>query len=432
MARIQWTANTIARAIGLVLVVGAGVFLLTYTPTREPLEEPSVVRPAKILEIESVGQAASRNYSGVVQATAHVDLSFRVSGPLIQLPIQRGQEVKKGALLAQIDLRDFQTHLAGITSSLDEACANLKAMKAGERVEVVQIRERALAASKADLENAELELSRHEKLIAENVISQSEYDKVRLRRDTAKEKMEAAEQDLEQAKKGARPEDIEAQEATIRGLEAQQQTARHALDDTSLTAPFDGLIAKQYVENFQDVTAKQPIVSLQDVSKVEIVANVPEAVVALVCGRKKMVDRLAVTFESVPGREFDVEYEEMETEADPRTQTFAVTVVMPAPDDVRILPGMPAMFQMHIKPSATESRGVYVPASAVLADDAGAPRVWKVDPDTMTVHLVPVEVGEMMDDRILVRKGLECGDWIVTAGVHFLRDGMTVRRLGSE
>ena len=66
----------------------------------------------------------------------------------------------------------------------------------------------------------------------------------------------------------------------IRGLEAQQKAAQDALDDSSLRAPFSGVIAKKYVDNFQDVRAKQAIVSLQDISSVDILVDVPESLMA--------------------------------------------------------------------------------------------------------------------------------------------------------
>jgi multidrug efflux pump subunit AcrA (membrane-fusion protein) len=64
----------------------------------------------------------------------------------------------------------------------------------------------------------------------------------------------------------------------------------------------------------------------------------------------------------------------------------------------------------------------------VKSDDDGKPMVWKVDPQTMTVSKVSVEVGSLMGDRIEILKGLQNGDQIAISGVHHLREGMQVRR----
>jgi len=435
MGKGGWTANRIARYVGLALLVGGCIFVLVWEPAAEPVVKPRVIRPAKLYEVRTVGEAVARSYAGVVKAAAEVDLSFRVAGPLVKLPIQRGQEVQAGDLIAQIDPRDFETRLASVTSALEEAQARLAAMKAGEREEVILRIENKVRAAKADLENAEIELGRYQKLLDEQVVSQSEFDAVKLRRDTAQEAMAAAEQELAQAKKGARQEDIDAQEATIRGLQAQRLEAENALADTNLVAPFAGLIAKQFVENFQEVRAKEPIVSLQDVSHVEVVADIPEAVVAVVS--RELVDKLVVTFASLPGRSFEAEFKEMETEADARTRTYAVTVMMPAPQDVHLLKGMPAELHVTLKAQAPQEEGVLVPVTAVFSDASGNPHVWTARPaagadGVFDVKEVAVEVGMMSGSQLVVTAGLKGGETIVSAGVHFLDAESQVTRLAPQ
>jgi len=74
--------------------------------------------------------------------------------------------------------------------------------------------------------------------------------------------------------------------------------------------------------------------------------------------------------------------------------------------------------------------GFLVPASAVAADEQGKPYAWRIDPDSMRVSRVPVELGPMTGDEVRVLSGLDGGDTIATAGVHHLREGMQVRPLG--
>jgi len=435
MAKAKSPANKIARIVGLALVVGACLFVLLWDPPEPKIEKPRIIRPAKLYEVETVAQSVSRSFSGVVKAAKEVDLAFRVSGPLVQLPINRGQEVAEGELIAQIDPRDFQVRLASVTSQLEQAEAQLSAMKTGARTEVIAQLENQLRAAKADYENAQVELKRYEQLLEDGVESQSAVDRRRLRRDTAKETMHAAEQQLAQGKKGARQEDIDAQEASIRGLQAQKRDAENALADTSLKAPFAGRIARQFVENFQEVRAGQAVVSLQDVSNVEIVADVPETLVAL--ATREYIESIHVTFTSVGDRKFEVEFKEMETEADQRTQTYAVTVTMPASDDVRLLKGMPAELHVGLKGMGGREEGFIVPVTAVFADESGNPHAWVAraasgKEGVFDVERKAVKVDKMSGAQILVLEGLEGGDLVVTAGVHFLDDETQVRRLAIE
>ena len=87
---------------GALFLVGA-ILAFTYTPNTDPGEAPPVVRPAKTALVESGSRLVERTYSGQVEAGDQVDMAFRVSGPLVQLPVKAGQAVKAGQLLAKGD-----------------------------------------------------------------------------------------------------------------------------------------------------------------------------------------------------------------------------------------------------------------------------------------------------------------------------------------
>ena len=104
--------------------------------------------------------------------------------------------------------------------------------------------------------------------------------------------------------------------------EANARIAKKALEDTSLHAPFDGVIANTFVENHENVMTLRTVLDLQDVSSVEVVVNVPEDRIALSL-RKRDLFRYIASFDFLPDREFEVMLKEFATEADPQTQTYA-------------------------------------------------------------------------------------------------------------
>jgi multidrug efflux system membrane fusion protein len=67
--------------------------------------------------------------------------------------------------------------------------------------------------------------------------------------------------------------------------------------------------------------------------------------------------------------------------------------------------------------------------SAALANDSGESFVWKVDPESMAVSRAPVELGDLLDDRVRITSGLDEGDVVAISGVNELRDDMVVRIL---
>ena len=216
---------------------------------------------------------------------------------------------------------------------------------------------------------------------------------------------------------------------------AQRDVAKARLDQaqanlgyTFLRAPFSGRLGEKLAENFEDVAAKESIVSLHDVGSIEVVMDVPEYLIA---STNEGIDIVAAAvFETVSDREYPLAFQEASAEADPETQTYKVTMVMPQPEDVRILPGMTAQVRLimeHADPDGVEHPVFTVPVTAVFAGDDGTQFVWIVGED-MTVTRREVEVGEVTGTAsIQILGGINAGERIATAAVTRLRDGMEVR-----
>ncbi len=196
-----------------------------------------------------------------------------------------------------------------------------------------------------------------------------------------------------------------------------------ALDDTRLRAPFAALVGERFVENFQDVRAKERIMSLVDVGEVKVEVDIPETQVATYRGRS---GRLTAMFDVAPEREFDLSILEVAAQADPTTQTYRITLKMPQPEGINVLPGMTANVT-HYRPMLDDA-GIRVPAISVFADSAGNSHVWVVDPSDRTVHRRQVTTGDLAgDSEVWIEEGLDVGEMIAAAAVTLLREGMRVR-----
>ena len=75
-------------------------------------EKTEHIRPVKAVEVLSSSDQFSKGFPAVTQETREVELSFRISGPLIRLTVEEGQAIKKGELIAEVDPRDFNIDLA--------------------------------------------------------------------------------------------------------------------------------------------------------------------------------------------------------------------------------------------------------------------------------------------------------------------------------
>lgn len=219
--------------------------------------------------------------------------------------------------------------------------------------------------------------------------------------------------------------DYDAKRAAFLTAEANLGTARRDLRDTKLFAPFAGVIAKKYVENYEFVKAKQPIAEIHDITHVDVIINMPENIIIRI--QKNQVKKIIAIFEAAPEREFNVTFKELSTKADPETQTYRVRLTMPAPKDINILPGMTVTVTAWLPDYGSGGKEYYViPASSVFVDKNNQSSVWIVDEKTMTVKRISVTVARMSNGDIRILKGLKPGDRIVTAGVHFLQEGEKV------
>jgi RND family efflux transporter MFP subunit len=415
------------RALSWTAALASIVFMLGCEQTPDVASGP---RPVRVMRIQDAKIFSDRTLPGRAKATQEVNLAFRVAGPLIALPVNVGDQVKRGDTVARIDPRDFEVALRSAKANYDAARAQLKSMSVARPEEISQL-EAAVDKARARQRTAANELGRAQPLVESRTITRSEFDKYLESKDRADAELRQAEEDLRIGRLGARPEDIEAKQAEIDSLRAAGNATQNQLNDTNLVAPFDGTIVAKYVENYEDVQAKQPIVRLLDSSRIEMVISVPESSISLV----PYVTDVLCSFDAFPDLPpLPAKVKEIGTEASKSTRTYPVTLIMEQPREagVEILPGMAGRAWGRVDmPANDDSQGIEIPATAVFSRD-GKDYVWVVesaDGRTGTTKLREVSRGNLSARGLSHVQGLKAGELIVTAGVHYLGDGQTVRIL---
>jgi multidrug efflux system membrane fusion protein len=364
-------------AVSIMICIACGALFSACGKSEEPVKTVEPVRPVKLMKVSGSLAGETRRLPGTVRASDRADLAFQVAGTLIELPVKEGQKVKKGTLVARLDPRDYETNLRNAEGVLAKSQAAL-AYAIAEHRRYVKVKETDAGA------------------VSDSMVALKQ----------AAEKVERA---------------------NLQSAKASVAAARDQLEYTRLKAPFDGLIAQKYVDNYQEVQAKQAVLSLQNVTDVEVLMDVPELMVAPI---RKAKPHFYAEFAADPSRRFDLEVKEFATQADPATQTYRVVLVMPAPTGIRILPGMTVNVGIEFAEDAEAGTEMIVPAIAVFADDAGRSQVWVVDPQTRQVHRRAVKTGELTgSDSIRIVSGLNADETIAVSGVSKLSEGQTVRAL---
>ncbi len=118
------------KTIKVIFMIFFSAILFYSCGTEEEIKE-EIIRPVKVMEVATVFDYQLKDFPGVTQETQESQISFRVGGPIVKFPVEEGQKVKKGQLLAQIDSRDFEIDLMAKTAKYEQT----KATK--ERFEVL-------------------------------------------------------------------------------------------------------------------------------------------------------------------------------------------------------------------------------------------------------------------------------------------------------
>ena len=229
-------------------------------------------------------------------------------------------------------------------------------------------------------------------------------------------------------------ESVEKSIRTVQTAQASFDKARKAFEDASLKAPFSGVVAKVFVDDFQNVSANQDIVVMQDTTTFEAVIDIPETLWVLAKPglsneERNKRSRPEIRLTALRGESFPATISETSMLADPKTRTFAVTLAFSPPADLNISPGMTAAAILHWAREAQGGANIFsVPVGAVGFDDAGKAYVWKIDREKMIASRLVVEAGEVSEGMIGISGEIGEGELIAGSGVAQIREGMALKR----
>ncbi len=335
-------------------------------------EKPPVVediRPVRAIQISPAGAENVVELAGEIQPRYESRLGFRVGGKLIARQVEIGSVVKRGQLLMQIDPRDLQLSQSQANASVNAAASNLSLAKA--------------------------EYERYRELRQKNFVSQAVLD---------------------------------AKEAAYKSALANHEQSNAALNIATnqnsyanLVADADGVVTALQAEAGQVVAAGTPVVQLARTGEKEARISIPEDQVEMVRQVKEMQVRIWANQALV----LRGQLRELSPVADPATRTYTAKISIPnAPPEVRL--GMTATVRFITK---ADKNLIRLPLT-VLLNEKNQTSIWVIE--NGAVKSVPVQVGGVMGNEVVIASGVNAGQMIVTAGVNTLRAGQKVHVLGQE
>jgi membrane fusion protein, multidrug efflux system len=330
--------------------------------------EPAVQKPeGKPIRVESavVGEQPVQRtitVTGTLEADQRTELAANASGRVLRTFVERGDHVKAGALIAQLDAR-------GAEINRSEAEANAK-----------QIRDQ-LAAVRA-------ECQRYEALKTKGAITQQEYDR-------------QASQCLTQA-------------SSEEAARARLAEAARVVQDSAIRAPFAGVIGERFINVGDYVQPSSKVVTLLVDDPLRLRISVPEPAIP------HAKEGTTVTFKvlSLPDREFSAVIKYVGREVRPQTRDVIDEAVVDNKDHL-LLPGTFVTVKL---PTGAEPQAI-VPKSAVVESESG-PTVFVIQNQRLEQRSIHATL--TLGEQLAVSEGLKKGERVVVSPRPDLQDGAQV------
>ena len=275
----------------------------------------------------------------------------------------------------------------------------------------------------------ELPLIEGERIAKGTMVAQLDLEPFELALDQARVQKDQAERTVERLQKlqGSTVSQVTVDDAetSLQLADIALRNAQRELDNATLLAPFDALVAARNVANFATIGAGTPVARLHDMSDLRIEIDVPE-----VLFQRAGTDPDIELWAQFPTK--DTRYAVMPREFNAETsqvgQTYQITLGMAPPDDQTILPGSSVTVYATLNGGGSD---IVIPASAVSTSNGGSPTVMVFTPagaEEGTVSRRPVTVEPTIRGDVRVTEGLESGEEVIASGATQLTDGDRVKR----
>jgi len=354
-----------------------------------PVAVKKVVKRDVPIDIKSVG---------TVEASSTVTMKAQVSGELVKVFFREGDFVKKGEELFNIDARSYE-------AQLNQAQANL----AKDEAALGQI-EANLARDLAQLKYAQSQASRYSNLLDKRLVSKEQSEQTNSSAEAASAAVQADQAAIQSAR------------ATVEAGKAAVANVRVMLSYTSIRSPLDGRTGNLDIKEGNVIGPNTDLMTINQVEPIYITFSVPEAQLRSV----KKGQSVIVSLEDDSSAPENGKLFFIDNTVDPTTGTIRVKAIFPNKNH-KLWPGqfVRVILRLGMKPDA-----LIVPSQAIQSGQDGS-FVFLVKPDR-TVESRPVVTGMRVDGEVVIEKGLEPGEIVVTEGQLRLAGGARVQIRGGE
>jgi multidrug efflux pump subunit AcrA (membrane-fusion protein) len=344
------------------------------------------------------------NADAVLYPVNQANVTSKISAPVRRILVNRGDHVKAGQLLAELESRDLAATAEESKSQLEQAQAALTTTSSAT---VPEDRTKALAdvqAAQQALDAAKKLYDNRVALQMEGALAQKLVDDAKVAMVQAQSQFDTAQRHLESVRQVTATEQVRAAQAQVNAAKAHYDSAAAQVAYADVRSPINGIVSDRPVYPGDTAGQGMPIVSIVDISQVVARANIPVKEAAPV-----QVGRPATI--TGPQGVLSGTVTVVSPSVDPSTTTVEIWVRADNPGE-KMKPG--GTVHVSIRADLIKDT-LLVPAAALLNSDEGGEKVMVVGKDSLA-HERKVTVGVREGNRVQILAGVAEGEKVVTSG----------------
>ena len=388
--------------LAVVVSVSAGAAACTSKTSAEEAKA-AVVEPLTVETVTLESRPIDRfiRVTGSLLADEQAEVSAESGGRVVATPIERGSRVETGAVLVRVSPAEAAAQLQEAEANAAQIEARL-GLQPGVNFDPMIVPD--VMNAKASLDLAEAEFTRMRSLLDQKVVSQSEFDQRRTQVEAARQQYQVAQNSAQQSYR------------SLQGARARLTLAAKTVADTSVKAPFAGIVAERLVSVGDYVTRGTKVATVVKIDPLRVELTIPEQAVSLV----SVGQPVKLTVDAYPGEVFDakVRFVSPSVRADQRAMT--IEAIAPNPSG-RLKPGLFTTASIQQPQSAP---ALLAPVTAVETI-SGTSRVYVIKDGKVEERIVTT--GEKLGDRVEITSGVIAGDTVAADPKGRLTDGAAVK-----
>lgn len=347
---------------------------------------------------------------GILYPIRQSGITPKISAPVSRFLVNRGDHVRQGQLIAQLENRDLVASASESKALYTQAESQYQTITGGTLPEDMTKAQTDVDSARQGLEAAKRVYDSRVALVKEGALAQKLADDAKVALVQAQGQFDTAQRHLESLRSVSRAGQIKTAQSQVDAAKAHYESAQAQVDYSDLRSPIAGIISDRPASDGEMANAGSPLITVVDISNIVARVNVPVIEVAYL----KVGDKATITS---AGGEFPGKVTVVSPAVNPSSTTIEVWIQARNTQE-KLKPGTTTTVNID---AGSIPDAVTVPASALLASDEGGSKVMVVGSDNIA-HERPVKVGVREGDTVQILDGVKSGEKVVTVGGIGLED----------